>query len=62
MSGRMVVACIYHWYMAGLYASPVILLGGWVYFSNRRHRRQNGGGPSDGGTSAGSGAPAPNAG
>ena len=55
----MVVACIYHWYMAGLYASPVILLGGWVWFSNRR---QNGGGPSDGGTPSGSGTPAPNVG
>jgi hypothetical protein len=48
----MVVACIYHWYMAGLYASPVILLGGWVWLSGRRHRRRNGGGPSDSGTPA----------
>jgi hypothetical protein len=57
----MVVACIYHWYMAGLYASPVILLGGWVWLSNRRERRRNGGGPSDDGTAAGTGTPAPTA-
>jgi hypothetical protein len=49
----MAVACIYHWYMAGLYASPVILLGGWVWFSGRRERRRKGGGgPSDAGTPA----------
>jgi|GEM_PF-4906038 hypothetical protein len=59
----MVVACIYHAYMAGLYASPVILLGGWVWFSNRRHRRHNGGdGPPDTGTPPASGTPAPSAG
>jgi hypothetical protein len=44
-----VLACIYHWYMAGLYASPVILVGGWVWFSGKRERRRRGGGPPDAG-------------
>jgi hypothetical protein len=59
----MVVACIYHWYMAGLYASPVILLGGWVWFNGRRERRRGGGGgPSDPGTPPSTGTPATSAG
>jgi hypothetical protein len=57
----MVVACIYHWYMAGLYASPVILLGGWVWLSGRRERRRNGGDPPGAGTPPPSGTPAPTA-
>jgi hypothetical protein len=32
------LACFYHWYTAGLYASPVVLIGGWVFYSSRRHR------------------------
>jgi hypothetical protein len=40
------LACFYHWYTAGLYASPVVLIGGWVFYSNRRHRRHDG--PDDG--------------
>jgi hypothetical protein len=57
----MVVACIYHWYMAGLYASPVLLIGGWVWFSGRRDRRRRGGGPPDAQTPV-PGGPAPSAG
>jgi hypothetical protein len=56
----MVVACIYHWYMAGLYASPVLLIGGWVWFSGRRDRRRRGGGPPD--PQPQTGGPAPSAG
>jgi hypothetical protein len=41
-----VIACFYHWYTAGLYASPVLLIGGWVYFSGRRAKRR---GDGDGG-------------
>ena len=43
------IACFYHWYTAGLYASPVILIGGWVFYSSRRDRRRGGrgGGPPD---------------
>ncbi len=49
----MLLACAYHWYMVGLYASPVILLGGWVWLSGRRHRRRgNGGEPPEAGTPA----------
>jgi hypothetical protein len=57
----MVVACIYHWYMAGLYASPVLLIGGWVWFSGRRDRRRRGGGPPDA-PQPQTGGPAPSAG
>ena len=45
---RMIVACFYHWYTAGLYASPVILVGGWLFFASKRDRRRDkrdGGGP-----------------
>ena len=41
------IACFYHWYTAGLYASPVLLIGGWVFFSGRREKRRGGG--DDGG-------------
>jgi hypothetical protein len=43
------LGCFYHWYTAGLYASPVILIGGWVFYSSRRDRRRGGrdGGPPD---------------
>jgi hypothetical protein len=46
-----VIACFYHWYTAGLYASPVLLIGGWVFFSGRREKRRDerDGGPPDGG-------------
>jgi hypothetical protein len=37
----MVIACLYHWYTAGLYASPVILVGGWLFFVSRRDRRRD---------------------
>lgn len=56
----MVVACIYHWYMAGLYASPVLLIGGWVWFSGRRNRGRRGGGPPEGKAPV-AGGPAPSA-
>jgi hypothetical protein len=55
----MVVACIYHWYMAGLYASPVLLIGGWVWFSGRRNRGRRGGPPE--GQAPAAGGPAPSA-
>jgi len=35
------IACFYHWYTAGLYASPVILVGGWLFFASRRDRRRD---------------------
>ncbi|MGA2469196.1 MAG: hypothetical protein ABSG64_00720 [Solirubrobacteraceae bacterium] len=41
------LACIYHWYMAGLYASPVILVGGFVWISSLRERRRGEDGPPD---------------
>jgi hypothetical protein len=41
------LACIYHWYMAGLYASPVILVAGFVWISGLRERRRGDGGPPD---------------
>jgi len=43
------LACFYHWYTAGLYASPVLLIGAWVFYSTRRDRRRGGrdGGPPD---------------
>ena len=46
-----VIACFYHWYTAGLYASPVLLIGGWVYYSGRRDKRRGDrdGGPPDAG-------------
>jgi hypothetical protein len=46
------LACIYHWYMAALYASPVLLVGGWVWLSGKRERRRDRGGPPDGGSPA----------
>lgn len=45
------LACFYHWYTAGLYASPVVLIGGWVFYSSRRHRHDGpDGGPPDTGS------------
>jgi hypothetical protein len=50
----MIVACFYHWYTAGLYASPVILVGGWLFFASRRDRRRD---KHDGGAPPGPSAP-----
>jgi hypothetical protein len=41
------IACLTHWYTAGLYASPVVLIGGWIFFANRRARGRD---DRDGGT------------
>jgi hypothetical protein len=52
---EVMIACLYHWYTAGLYASPVILVGGWLFFASRRDRRRDdrdGGGPPDAGAPA----------
>ncbi len=45
------IACLAHWTTAGLYAAPVALIAGWLFYANRRERsrgRRGGGPPSDG--------------
>ena len=57
---EVMIACLYHWYTAGLYASPVILVGGWLFFASRRDRRRDdrdGGGPPDAGVWVAAGDP-----
>jgi len=48
LSGTM-IACLTHWSTAGLYASPVVLIGSWLFYSSRRDRRRDDrdGGPTD---------------
>jgi hypothetical protein len=42
------LACLAHWTTAGLYASPVALVAGWLFFANRRAKRDDSdGGPPD---------------
>jgi hypothetical protein len=42
------LACLAHWTTAGLYASPVALVAGWLFFANRRAKREDSdGGPPD---------------
>jgi len=44
------LACLAHWTTAGLYAAPVALIAGWLFYANRRERsrRGRGGGPPEG--------------
>jgi hypothetical protein len=34
------LACVYHLYTSALYAAPVLLMGGWLWRSNHRHKRR----------------------
>ncbi|HEY1688713.1 MAG TPA: hypothetical protein VGF95_07585 [Solirubrobacteraceae bacterium] len=45
------LACLAHWTTAGLYAAPVALIAGWLFYANRRDRSRggrSGGPPADG--------------
>jgi len=45
------LACLAHWTTAGLYAAPVALIAGWLFYANRRERSRGGRSgrpPSDG--------------
>jgi hypothetical protein len=30
------LACLMHWYISALYVAPVLLVGGWGWWSTRR--------------------------
>jgi hypothetical protein len=49
------LACLMHWYISMLYVVPVLAVGGWGWWSSKRHARRRKPGPpsaprSDSGT------------
>ena len=36
-----VLACLTHWYISSLFVAPVVLVGGWGWWSTRRMAQRN---------------------